>query len=564
MTARGDAAGTAGAGATEDLRFAQAVDRVGAAALFVLLATVLSDPMLVNHDAAALLFASRMLLDGRLPFVGYFDLNPPLIDYVLAVPALVARAVPLPVPVVFNLMLVAAVALSWRLARRTLAGSGLVSETTASLVALAPLVVSGLARDDAWGRIDFGQREHLFFLLAVPYLVARWRRWEDRPTAPGLAVGLGLAAGLFASLKPIFLVTIAAPELLGLVRHRRPRALVAPETLAAAAVVLAYAAHFALLPAAVREAFFHRWLPLIANGYAAYDAPLREILARRGLWGALGAAALPFLLRPSEPSPAWRLARAFSVATIAAAAGFVLQHKGWSYHLLPAVGGAVVLALLMLAESTDAGRRLRVAPIVPPLSAGALSLAAGLCVLAGVLLVREGIHPRYSTAYHVAIAARSDPGDAVLFLDTDVVPQHPTLLELGRRPGSRYYGNLFTLPMLYRGARATASGFPYHEGAAMPEEERRLLNELAEDVRQFAPRIVFVPTGPAMALPPGFSILEWLNASGWTARALAAYAPLAQVGNHLMFVRRADLPAAVPAARPSSLQPAVPAAPPKS
>ena len=378
-----------------------------------------------------------------------------------------------------------------------------------------------------------------------------------------LAVGIGAAAGILASLKPVFLFTLAAPEALWLILHRDRRRLVSPETVALAAVVAAYGVHFAVLPLAVRDAFFHRWLPLIAHGYAAYDAPLAELLTHRGVVTTLAAAALPFLVRPRSASPGWRLALPFSCATAAAVAGFVAQHKGWPYHLLPAIGGAMAVAFVLLAESTEAGRRLRARPIARPASLGALAVAGLLCTVAGALLVRYGAAPRLSTAYHLVIASRSEPGDAVLFLDTDILPQHPTLLELGRRPGSRYYGNLFTLPMLYRGARATAAGFPYHTGAAMPEEERRLLDELAEDVRRFDPSIVFVPTGPAMALPPGFRILEWLNATGWSARALAAYAPLAQVGSHLMFVRHADLPAPGPAARPARLQPAVPAAPPK-
>ncbi len=548
----------------EDLLFARSIDAAGGAALLVLLATVLADPLHVNRDCGALLFAGRMLLEGRLPFVDYYDLNPPLIDYVLTVPALAARLVPLPLPLVFNLMVVALVGLSWRLTRRALRGSGLTSESTASVAALTPLALSILSRDDAWGRMEFGQREHLFFLLAMPYLVARWRRWEGQPPGMGFAVGIGAAAGVFGSLKPVFLATLAAPEALWLILHRDRRRLVGPETVALAAVVAAYGAHFAVLPLAVRDAFFHRWLPLIAHGYAAYDAPLAGLLTHRGVVVTLGAAALPLLVRPRSASPGWRLALPFSCVTAAAAAGFVAQHKGWPYHLLPAIGGAIAVVFVLLAESTEAGRRLRATPAARAAALGALALAGLLCAVAGALLVRYGAAPRLSTAYHVVIASRSEPGDAILFLDTDILPQHPTLLELGRRPGSRYYGNLFTLPMLYRGARTTAAGFPYHLGAAMPEEERRLLNELAEDVRRFAPRIVFIPTGPAMALPPGFSILQWLNATGWTARALAAYAPLAQVGNHLMFVRRADLPAAVPAARPASQPPAVPAAPPKS
>ena len=156
MTSDVDVTPTGEADRAADLVFARSVDAAGGAALLVLLATVLADPLHVNRDCGALLFASRMLLEGRLPFVDYYDLNPPLIDYLLTVPALAARVVPLPLPLVFNLMVVALVGLSWRLTRRALRGSGLTSESTASVVALTPLALSIVSRDDAWAAWSSG------------------------------------------------------------------------------------------------------------------------------------------------------------------------------------------------------------------------------------------------------------------------------------------------------------------------------------------------------------------------------------------------------------------------
>jgi hypothetical protein len=499
---------------------------------------VLSDPLLVNHDCGALLFAGGWLLEGKIPFLDYYLLNPPLIDYLQVVPNLLARVTRLPVPFAFNLIVLATVGLSWWLIRRLLRGSSLVTATTASTVAVAPLLLSLTTHTQLWVNFDFGQREHFFILLALPYVVVRWLRWEGRPVPTPLALAVGLGAGLFGSLKPHFLGVLLAPEAVWLARHRRPRGLFTRETVAAAAVVLLYAAHFAFLPAAMREAFFHRWVPMIRSGYGAYDASLDSLLSDQRLVLSLAAAALPLLLRRAQPSEAWRLAVPLSFMTIGGALVFLAQHKGWSYHAVPATGAATALGLLLLADVGDFGRRLRVASVAPLLAGAALALSLGLCLIAGSLLVAEGVHARLASPYHQAIAALSDPGDAVLFIDTNVVPQHPTLIQLGRRPASRYYGNVPTLPMLYRGVGGTDGPFPYRTEATMPAEERTLLRELGEDVQHYAPRLIFIPFRTTQGLPPGFTVLEWLQATGWTRQHLAGYQATQPVGYFAVFTRK--------------------------
>ncbi len=453
-------------------------------------------------------------------------------------------------PFAFNLIVLATVGLSWWLIRQLLRGSGLVTASTAAAVALAPLLVSLTTHTQLWANFDFGQREHFFILLALPYVVLRWLRWEERPVPLALALAVGFGAGLFGSLKPHFLLVLLAPEAVWLARHRRPRTLLTVETIAAAAVVSLYAAHFAFLPGPMREAFFHRWVPMIWSGYGAYDAPLGSLLSDHRLVLALAAAALPLLLRRAESSDAWRLAVPLSVMTIGGALVFLAQHKGWSYHAIPATGAATALGLLVLADTVEAGKRLRVASLAPLLAWGALALCLVLCLVAGSLLAAEGVRPRLASPYHLAITALSDPGDAVLFIDTNVVPQHPTLIQLGRRPASRYYGNLPTLPMLYRDVRGTNGPFPYRTEATMPAEERVLLRELGEDVQHFAPRLVFIPFQTTQGLPPGFTVLGWLAATGWIRQNLAGYEEVQPVGSFVVFTRKTGAAVHPPAPGP--------------
>src|SRR5262249_16666871 len=267
-------------------------------------------------------------------------------------------------------------------------------------------------------------------LLAVPYVILRWLRWEERPMPVALAALVGLGAGVLASLKPFLLAALLAPEVLWVERHRRLRPLIQAETLGAGAFVLLYGAHFFFLPRPMNEAYFHRWLPLIVSGYAAFGAPLGDIAASPVFLAAVVPSAIPFLVRPDAPTPAWRLTLPLSLVTLGGAFSYLVQLKGWSYHLLPAVGGGLALCLLLMAEGGALGQGLQATSLAQLLAGGLLALALTVCAVVTFLLARNGIRPPVYSIFHAAILARSEPGDAILFIDTSVVPAHPTLIQL--------------------------------------------------------------------------------------------------------------------------------------
>ena len=160
-------------------------------------------------------------------------------------------------------------------------------------------------------RGNIGQREHLFVLLYVPYLVLRvlrhregtgtgatcakppaGRRTNDaRPLCPTpLSVLLGIQAGFGSSLKPYFLLAAVAVEcfltlsstigtrrriILRLSHLHSPRSS-PPENIALAGIVAAYLLHWSAGPGSDARGFFGRWVPLICRGYHAVDVGYRE------------------------------------------------------------------------------------------------------------------------------------------------------------------------------------------------------------------------------------------------------------------------------------------------
>jgi hypothetical protein len=522
-----------------DPRSHRTMDLFGGAGLLYLLSQILSAPTAMNWDCSALLFGGQMLLEGKVPYVDFYELNPPLVIYLQVIPVFLNRLIPIPLPLLFNLGVLGLATAAWWLIRTLLPRARTVSPTTASCVALAPVAISlTLFSQEHWYAGDFGQREHLFALLALPYLIVRWFRWEGWRVSSVEGALIGLATGVVACLKPFFLLAIALPEIAWYVRHRRFRPLLHADVLAAAAFAAAYAIHFFLLPQAMREAYFHRWVPLIVHGYGAYDVPLTSLLTFPGLLFALAASVAPGLIRPGQTSSAWRLTLPLALATLTGAMGFVIQHKGWEYHLLPAMTGALAIAFLMASELTALGRRSRVSPLGSLLGVGSLVVGFALTILAGALLLYRGAPAPSYTDFHRAIIKLSQPNERVLFIDTSTLPQHPTLMQVGRRPGSRYYGEVFTLPMLYAGVRARENEpFPYRRREQMPPEEARMLHDLVEDVHNLKPRLIFIPRGGRLALPDGFSIEHYLDRVGWNGDALQDYRLVGVVDDWMLWRR---------------------------
>ena len=369
--------------------------------------------------------------------------------------------------------------------------------------------------------------------MYVPYLFLRIARHQENLAPLWFAVLLGCQAGVGVSIKPHFLILAVLVELVLLASTRRRRALWAPENIAASAVVIAYAGHWLFVPAAMREAFFGRWLPMIRGGYAAYDVSYGQIAQK---------------LLHSPPATILILTTVLVLAvavghrsrlrvSLLALAGFAagslalifVQKKGWSYHAIPfetAAGMAAVLLIVVTVRAlhrADPRRSYRCWFACTGFAAGCLLLIVVLIATCTSRLPGDRRPPAF-TALRNVIEQRTKPGDRVLFVATSVRPAYPMLLQMDRKPGSRYLCS-FPIAFFYGNCGVSAKGDPpYRLPPDAPPEEQRFLAELAADVDRLRPRLVIIPDFPGgMGLPGDFNHFDYLSHSGWIERALEHY-----------------------------------------
>jgi hypothetical protein len=504
--------------------------------LFALLLRYLIDRESINHDVAMYLNTGQLLLHGKLPYVDFVDLNPPLIMYMSAVPAAIARVFGISPIVVCNVsvwVVVAASTLSIQALYRRWANWSLRTE---ALLLLGFLAVNAMVASTG----DWGQRDQLFAVLYLPFFFLRLLD-QERVRVPPVARGVvGAAAALGACLKPGFLVIAVVPEVYWALRHAR-RPLRTVETNAFIGVCVAYALHFFLLPASARDAFFTRWLPVIARDYGAYYVGWRDLIYRQWvlIFILLLVATVLFL---HETTPARRPATFNELfVPLALLSGFALayyyqQHKGWTYQVIPfqifaAVASGIAIGVVLdqrasRDETTDRRTQSRL-------------LAAILVVASLTIIVNEEARA-FSVASHrpdgagySLIKEYSRPGDQVLIMSTGVGPAYPALVQLDREPGSRY---LWMFPIaLYEAKRAPSDWcLPYDR---MSAKEQRFVSDVEHDIATRKPQLILV-AHTCLACPPGFSLVRYLVSSGIQSTSLGAYTTQPVPGAYEVFTRR--------------------------
>ncbi len=496
-------------------------------------------------DQALYLVAAGKALDGAQFGRDIVDVNPPLILWLSEIPVALARALGvLPQSAMQVLLgLLTATTLLWCLSLSLRPDERLRSSSLAW--ALTTLFLYGTTVH-SWYYL--GQREHILTLFLLPYLFLAWR-WLE--AASEVSRTQRLSAGLLAiagcGLKPQHLLVVAAVEAL-LLAHTRPilnapvaglegpqhsawRSIRRPEIAAFIAGGAAYCLAIALLA----PEYLARVVPFAYEAYldrARVDwlellPPLRilKILAVLAVW--LG------LRRTSRHR---RLADVFIVAALAATAAYILQHKGYEYHFIPAeafyiLGGGIVVFDAL-------GRWLRQGlgiGVLPPATARATIAAPLVAALIAWWLYHPGQIQRAATQWtDVRKTARSTitphipAGSTVFVLSSSVGGIYDHLLRQHVEWGSRFTALWMTQALLTRPALSS----PREQALA-----RWTLDSVTEDLQRYRPSLVLVDRCDDQAFPPCLEmgrnyadILGWFRRDPGFETAWARYERQRQVG----------------------------------
>ncbi|WP_158287576.1 hypothetical protein [Falsiroseomonas bella] len=490
------------------------------AAAFLLM--VLAPPL--NHDVAAILnFAERWVAGERL-YRDLIDVNPPLIFVLTAIPAWIAHWTPLDGVQALLLCVLACCFAAWRMTARLRRDRAEGAVERAVLDALVPLAILLPA-------YDVGQREHLMALFAIPYAFLAARRIEGPPVSRPLAWAVSLPAAVGFALKPHFLVVPLLVEGLVLLRRGPAAALRDPLPWGMAAVWLLYLASLPLL----FPAYLDFVVPLVMGFYLAnggvglIDVLLTAPFAPAAL---MLAALAPFAIRPAAGATAQALLAVGLGGTIAA----WVQHKGWSYHIVPMAMAGALLAGLLAARWMDRA--------LPPARAASVAPGFALAVAVAVALLHiRGESPWRQIWYfdlrdgQIATTLRREvAGERLLVLSPDIYPVYPALNYARARSTLRTM-NLWLLVGAYPDC---PEGAPrYRETWEMSRPEFLVYRTVAEDFARAPPAGVLVAknSGIPRCGAEDFDPIAYFSRHPAFAETWRRYTRVVHMDTYLLYVR---------------------------
>lgn len=483
---------------------------------------------MTHHDIAWYLHSVAAYFEGgRLYQDVFFEVNPPLAFYLTVPPVYFARLTGLSPADAFVAYVFGLIALSLFLARRLLPvdsrrllGRGLL---LAAMLALVIVPENG-----------FGQREHLMLVLALPYLLLVAGRASGAKYGRLMAVAIGVLAALGFGLKPHFLLVPTALELYLLLRRKRLGGLFRSETLAMAAVLLLYGGAILLFT----PDYVTRVVPYALEVYNnAYRNSLMFLLWRQETFLVVLIPVLHLAVRSRVAAK--EFGDVFGIAALCFYAVYLVQMKGWSYHLYPTSAClALAAGAMLLGALVSAPAALPVAVEKRPAFNAVLTAAIVLALLVGPPLWRGGYRNAY-TELMAPIVREHAAGSAIFILTTNVYAGFPLVNYAGVGWSSRFPA-LWLLPGLERARRAPAGPIPADRRILLDQIEDFLIDAVVSDLRKRPPAVVIVDMREDKAYFRGlrFDYLAYFTKDPRFAEIWSRYEMLKDLGNYRLYKRR--------------------------
>jgi hypothetical protein len=487
----------------------------------------------LDCDVAFYLYGANRMLEGARLYVDVIDVNPPLIFYLNALPTLIANLLGWSHAITFKLSFVTLALLSFVLsARLTRESASLAPDWMRKIFLLALAFVFFLIIED-----EFGEREHLMFVLVMPYILGSIGCAEGRPLRGTFAVFIGALAGLGMAIKPHFLLLWVAIEVYLQLANPKKSNWRRPENRSIAMVLMTYGVVVLLLS--------YEYFGIAAMGARVYGAYrhlrfidlLTQPAIRLWIFGLVTFVAARF--NPQN--------RATKEVLFTASTSFLLiamiQQKGWRYHFYPAQATVILLLTItvpQLLDAFEAGREaikgevlsrltgenlripriLRVAasvvliilalglykPILTPIRIAYWSVDAAYNVAKGRTLLREAVSTLFQNSFEeelrpsvkqlIPLVEEYANRKPILVLSTSMQPAFP-LVNYTNAIWSSRFSCLWLLPGSYQNLSLSQAGSLYHTPNQMDDIERFLFQAVISDMAKEPPALLIVESSPS-------------------------------------------------------------------
>lgn len=276
-----------------------------------------------NHDTSWFFVATRMWAKGASLYSDVMEVNPPFVFYFIRLTQAIGSAFGLSDENSLRLVLFWLAGVSVFFSTKVLGVPAISAQQRASMMVIGTvaLLVIPLA--------NFGQREHIFVIFVLPYLMSQAVRYSGHDISDRLRVLCVLFGIPGMLLKPYFLLLPLLLFLHKALQARHGSRMVSLEDGLIAFFSLMYLA----LVYGLHPDYLQTVVPLARLVYSSYGRSLEEIVFDPMLL-ALPLCCLPMLIRVATKDDS-RFATVLLVAALASLAMYLIQFKGWNYHAIP-------------------------------------------------------------------------------------------------------------------------------------------------------------------------------------------------------------------------------------
>ena len=420
----------------------------------------------LNHDSSWYLLASGNWISGAHLYTDIMEISPPLIFYLTAPAIFLSELTHVSPTTSFfaYTSLLAGIAVLWSariLGQTSLPVRSQVALTLGVLVGLFVLPVH-----------EFGQREHLMLILAMPYLLHLCTSGEQ-DASPTLweKAALGLVAALGLGLKPYFLLIPFCIVVSNVVRTKRFTPIFDAANLAVALSLCVYAVTILVAyPEYLREI-----VPLVLQTYFNVRLSTEAVLSK--VENPLTAILAILLLATGF----WRdrVGTALAAATLGASASYFIQSKGWNYQIIP-FSFFIGLTALWIAQTGFSTIWMRIA--------GGITAV----FIAAMVLGQQISYGPYRSGTTAAFAPfTSGPNERILVLSSNFSAAFPFVNEVEGQWSSR-----FPAQQLLPGALVALSEADCSKQRSRCRREEEILDKVrswtVDDIVHRRPALVFI------------------------------------------------------------------------
>lgn len=307
-------------------------------AVILLFAWYIQTTLYVNWDAGYLLHATELFLNGGTYTNDFFTPNTPMIFY-LYMPPVIAKSI-LNVGIItsfqFYIFTVCTVSLiiCYHLLQRIINPEDnklviVLLATLAGVYYLLPLY-------------EFGQRDHLYFVLTFPYLLMTVLRLQEKPINKYEAMLVGFMTALGIGIKPQFMITPLLIELYYAVSKKSLLGLLRVEIVTLFFTLVIYAASVLTL----HPEYLHVILPfLYRNYYHSVGLSILTLTNSRLVLFCLMSLLLTTIPIHHNNYRPFKFILAIGLFSYLIA--YYAQHTQFYYHLVPALSAAWFYCLFM-------------------------------------------------------------------------------------------------------------------------------------------------------------------------------------------------------------------------